>query len=288
MFLSAMLLPAGPALARVVRVEVRSRSDLLGGKAFGLAGPYEKVSGVMFFAVGKSDPRDREIVDLALAPANAKGEVEFSADFFVIRPKDPARGSGTLLLEVPNRGGKGILALMNRGRGSTDPGTAEELGDGFLMRRGATVAWVGWQWDVRDFPGRLRLEAPVARENGKPITGLVRADFVVDAPAASHPLGHVLAGNVGGTSYPAAEPDNPKNVLTERDSALAPRRVVPRGKWRFAREEKGSPVPDDRSVWLSGGFRPGQDLRGRLSRARPGRGGARARRGPGRRLLFQT
>ena len=43
-------------------------------------------------------PRDRAIVDLALAPANAKGEVEFSADFFVIRPKDPARGSGTLLL----------------------------------------------------------------------------------------------------------------------------------------------------------------------------------------------
>ena len=256
--LFALVLPAGPALARVVRVEVRSRSDLLGGKAFGLAGPYEKLSGVMFFAVGRDDPHDRAIVDLALAPANAKGEVEFSADFFVIRPKDPARGSGTLLLEVPNRGGKGILALMNRGRGSTDPATAEELGDGFLMRRGATVAWVGWQWDVRDFPGRLRLEAPVARENGKPITGLVRADFVVDAPAASHPLGHVITGNVGGTSYPAAEPENSRNVLTERDSVLAPRRVLPRGSWRFAREEKESPIPDDRSVWLSGGFQPGK------------------------------
>ncbi len=212
----------------------------------------------MFFAVRKDDPRDRAIVDLALAPANGKGEVEFSADFFVIRPKDPARGSGTLLFEVSNRGGKGILALMNRGRGSTDPGTAEELGDGFLMRRGATVAWVGWQWDVREFPGRLRLEAPVARENGKPITGLVRSDFVVDAPAASHPLGHVIVGNIGGTSYPAAEPNSSKNVLTERDSPLAPRRVIPRGKWRFAREEKGSAVPDDRSVWLSGGFRPGK------------------------------
>ena len=253
------LLPAaGPALGRVVRVEVRSRSDLLGGKAFGLAGPYEKVSGVMFFAVRPENPHDRAIVDLALAPANAKGEVEFSADFFVIRPKDPARGSGTLLLEVPNRGGKGILALMNRGRGSTDPATAEEMGDGFLMRRGATIAWVGWQWDVRDFPGRLRLHAPVARENGKPITGLVRADFVVDAPAASHPLGHVIVGNIGGTSYPAAEPDSPKNVLTERESPLAPRRVVPRRNWRFAREEKGAPVPDARSVWLSGGFRPGK------------------------------
>src|SRR5438876_8182658 len=242
--LLSLLLAAQPGPARVVRVDVRARSDVLGGKVFGLPGAYEKLSGTMFFAVRPEDSRDRAIVDLALGPRNAKGEVEFSADFYVIRPKDPARASGTLLLEVPNRGGKGILALMNRGRGSTDPAAAEEFGDGFLMRRGATVAWVGWQWDVREFPGRLRLEAPVARENGKPITGLVRADFVVDQPAAAHPLGHVITGNVGGTSYPAAEPSSSQNVLTERDAPLALRRVVSRGRWRFAREEKGNPVPD--------------------------------------------
>ena len=258
LLLLSLLLAAQPCSARVVRVEVRARSDVLGGKAFGLAGAYEKVSGTMFFAVSPGNPRDRAIVDLDLAPRNAKGEIEFSADFYVIRPKDPARASGTLLLEVSNRGGKGILALMNRGRGSTDPATAEEFGDGFLMRRGATVAWVGWQWDVREFPGRLRLEAAVARDHGKSISGLVRADFVVDQPAASHPLGHVIIGNVGGTSYPAAEPSSSKNVLTERDAPLAPRRVVSRGKWRFAREEKGIPVPDERWIWLSGGFQPGK------------------------------
>jgi hypothetical protein len=256
--LLAVLAVAPPAGARVVRVEIRSRADLLGGKAFGLAGPYEKLSGTMFFAVSPGDPRDAAIVDLALAARNPGGFVEFSADFFVLKPKDPARGSGTLLLEVPNRGGKGILALMNRGRGALDPAAPEELGDGFLMRRGATVAWVGWQWDVRAEPGRLCLEAPVARDDGKAITGLVRADFVVDEPAPSHPLGHVIVGVIGGTSYPAAAPGSAKNVLTERDSPFAPRRVVPRSRWRFAREESGRPVADDRSVWLSGGFQPGK------------------------------
>src|SRR5262245_41784056 len=219
---------AVPAAARVVRVEVRSRTDLLGGKSFGLAGAYEKVSGRMFFAVSPENPHDRAIVDLGLAPRNASGEVEFSADFFIVKPKDPARSSGTLLLEVSNRGGKGILALMNRARGSTDPTTAEEFGDGFLMRRGATVAWVGWQWDVRESAGLIRLEAPVARENGRAITGLVRADFVVDEAISAHPLGHLLLGSIGGTGYAAAEPNDPRNVLTERDSPLGERRVIPR------------------------------------------------------------
>lgn len=246
------------ALARVVRVDVTSRSDVMGGMAFGLAGPYEKVSGILRFAVSPQNPRDRATVDLDLAPRNATGEVEFSADFFVLKPKDPSRDSGTMLLEVPNRGGKGILGLMNRGRLSTDPTTEEDFGDGFLMRRGATVAWVGWQWDVREFPGRLKLEAPVAREKGKSIKGLVRADFVVDAPMRSHPLGHLIVGSIGGTSYPVADPGSSKNVLTERDGPLASRRVIPRSQWRFARDEAGNAVPDPRSVWLDGGFHPGK------------------------------
>ena len=247
-----------PARAAVVRVDVASRSDLAGGRSYGLAGPYEKLRGTMHFAVRPENAHDRAVVDLGLAPRNGKGEVEFSADFFLVKPKDPARSSGTLLFEISNRGSKSILALLNRGRGSADPETEEDLGDGFLMRRGVTVAWVGWQWDVREFPGRLRLTAPVATDGGLPITGLVRADFIVDEPAASHPLGHRIVGSIGGTSYPAADPKSRANVLTERDAPLASRRTIPRRRWRFAHEEAGKPVPDDRSVWLEGGFRPGR------------------------------
>ena len=254
----ATVLLAATASARVVRVEVASRVDLAGGRTFGLAGPYERITGRLYFAVRPDDPRDAAIVDLALAPRNASGEVEFSSDFVVVRPKDPARGSGTMLLEIPNRGGRSVLALLDRGRGSDEPASESEIGDGFLLRRGATIAWVGWQWDVRVGDGRLRLDAPVARENGKAIRGLVRADFLVEDPAPSHSLGHVIVGSIGGTSYPAAKPESGENVLSERDGVFAPRRTIPRGRWRFARDEGGKPVPDDRSVWLKGGFQPGR------------------------------
>jgi len=257
--LGATLLAAGGAQGEVVRVDVASREPVAAGRSWGLAGPYVKISGTIHFAVRPGDPHDRAIVDLALAPRNGKGEVEFSADFFVLRPADPARGSGALLLEVPNRGHKEILSLMNRGAESDDPDAPDALGDGFLMRRGVTVAWVGWQWDVPKDPGRMRLEAPVARRaDGSPITGLVRADFNVDAPEASHPLGHLLVGEIGGESYPVSNPKSARNVLTERDAPDAPRRIVPRKKWRFARDEGGKAVSDDRSVWLEGGFRPGR------------------------------
>jgi hypothetical protein len=259
LLLCALLLAAGGARAAVVRVDVSSRAPLVGGRSWGLAGPYEKVSGTMHFAVRPDDRRDRAVVDLDLAPRNAKGEVEFSADFYVLRPVDPRRGSGAMLLEVPNRGHKEALSLMNRGEEVDDPEAPGAIGDGFLMRRGVTVAWVGWQWDVPKEPGRMRLDAPTARRlGGSPITGLVRADFNVDGPEASHPLGHRIVGEIGGESYPVSDRTSPRNVLTERDAPDAPRKVVPRRRWRFAREENGRVVPDDRSVWLEGGFAPGK------------------------------
>ena len=135
--------------ARVERIEVMSRTDVLEARPFGEAGAYEKIIGKVHFAVNPEDAHNRLIVDLDKAPRNAKGEVEFAADVFILRPKDAARPSGTVLIEIPNRGGKGMLRVIQNGKTSLDPTAAEEFGDGFLMRRGAVVAWLGWQWDVR-------------------------------------------------------------------------------------------------------------------------------------------
>src|SRR5437762_13893027 len=77
-------LMVAPLSAEVVRIEVQSRSDLVGGQAFGPAGPYEKLSGKIFFAVAPSLPANRIVTDLDKAPRNAAGQVEFSADFFLI------------------------------------------------------------------------------------------------------------------------------------------------------------------------------------------------------------
>ena len=60
-------LPA-PSLAELVRVDVTSRVDVLSGKAFGAAGPYEKIWGTAHFAIDPAHPRNQVIADLGLAP----------------------------------------------------------------------------------------------------------------------------------------------------------------------------------------------------------------------------
>ena len=136
--LIAFTLCAAAARAEVVRVDVTKRADI------GSSG-YEKIVGTVHFAVNPKDPHNRIVADLDKAPTNAAGLVEFSSDLYVLRPKDAARRSSAALVEVSNRGGRGMLRSFNRGGPNTDPETAADLGDGFLMRFGFTVAWVGWE-----------------------------------------------------------------------------------------------------------------------------------------------
>ena len=92
------------AAAGVVRVEATEQSDVLGGRAFGSAGPYVLIAGKVYFAVDPKLAPNRLISDIDYAPRNAQGLVEFSADLYMLQPKNPARGNGTALFEVANRG----------------------------------------------------------------------------------------------------------------------------------------------------------------------------------------
>src|ERR1700754_2451391 len=107
-FSAALLLILGwvsaPVQARVTRIEVESRTDVLHGKSFGDAGAYERLSGQIYYSVPVENPHDSRIVDLCNAVNLRRGEVEFAASFVAFRPKDPRKGNGSLLLEVPNRG----------------------------------------------------------------------------------------------------------------------------------------------------------------------------------------
>ena len=246
-------LAAAPVSAEVVRIDVASRSDLAGGMTFGPAGPYEKIAGTIHFAVDPAVPANRIIADVDKAPRNAAGKVEFSADFFVIKPKRIERGSGAVLYEVSNRGGKGMLGFFNHAASSLDPNTPSEMGDGFLMKQGFTLLWVGWQFDPPARPGLVRLYPPVATDDGRPIRGRVRSDFVVTEKEVDHSLAdrdHV--------AYAVLDPDSPDNVMTVRDSVEAPRRSVPRDQWGFGREQEGRKVPDRTRVYMAGKFEPGK------------------------------
>ena len=86
LFVVALIFAAAPSSAEVVRIDVQSRSDLVGGP-FGAAGPYEKLSGKIFFAVDPSLPANKIVTDIDRAPRNAAGKVEFSSDFYLIKPK---------------------------------------------------------------------------------------------------------------------------------------------------------------------------------------------------------
>ena len=255
LFLAA--LSAANVNARVERVEILSRSDILEGKQFGDVGPYEKLIGKVHFTVKPDVAPNRIIVDLDKALRNSAGEVEFAADVYILKPKETARSSGTALIEIPNRGGKGILRVVQNGKSSSDPTTETEFGDGFLMRHGVTLIWIGWQWDVRDEPGLMRLYAPAAKDD-KPITGLIRSDFVVNEKTIEHPLGHVIRGQIGGTEYACSDPDDRANVLTVRDAPLAERQIIPRGEWQFVESSTGKLGPGLRAIRLNSGFESGK------------------------------
>jgi len=246
-------LAVAPASADVVRIEVQSRSDLVGGQPFGAAGPYEKLSGKIFFAVDPALPANRIVADIDKAPRNAAGKVEFSSDFFLIKPKQIGRGNGAVLYEVSNRGGKGMLGFFNHATGSVDPVSAADMGDGFLMQQGFTLLWVGWQFDPPKRPGLVRVYPPTASENGRPIRGLVRSDFVVTEREADHSL-----ADRDHTAYAVVDPESPDNVMTVRDSVEGPRRIVPRSQWGFARAEGGTTVADRTRVHMATKFEPGK------------------------------
>jgi hypothetical protein len=218
--LVALLSVPAVASARVARVEIAERADIDKGR-------YERLIGKVYFALDPANPHNRAVVDLDRAARNAAGEVEFSSDLYLLRP---TRGAEAMFVEISNRGGRSAV-LTER--------------DDFLLRHGFSVASVGWQFDVRADPGLIRLYAPLA--NG--VSGKVRADFVVTEKKLDHPLGHVISGRVGGTGYPVADVNDRTASLTERDSQAAPRRAIPRSKWRFT---------DARTVQLDGGFLPGR------------------------------
>jgi hypothetical protein len=253
LLLFLLALAVFPLEARVTHVETTSRRDVLGGKPFGDAGAYERITGRIYFSLPVANPHNLRIVDLGNAVNLKNGEVEFFSDFIAVRPKDARKGNGSLLLEIPNRGRGRILALIDGG----DLDLASDAGDAWLLRNGFTIVSLGWQWDA-DGPDALRFFAPVAKQNGETITGLLRGDLMPSKVMPEIPLGHLILGNIGGIEYPVAAADDPRNVLTVRDSRDSPRTVIPRAEWRFAHTVDGKLIPSDRYIHLNVGFQPGK------------------------------
>lgn len=235
---------AYPCLAAVASIEITSRTDVLGGRSFGNAGAYECLIGKIHFAVDPTLAPNRIIADIDLAPKNAQGLVEFSADLYVLKPRVAAKGNGTALVEISNRGGKALPYEFDFAQPPLDINTAGSLGDGFLLAQGFTLVWVGWEFDVSARSDLLRAYLPIATDHGKTIAGVVRSEWTGDTREQTIPLGD--KGQVG---YGVLNADSPRNTLSVRDGVLEPRRPIPHSGWKFT---------DPTHVWFKDGFAPGK------------------------------
>jgi hypothetical protein len=190
--LAGMLALTTPAMAQVTHFEVTEDVPAFAGRSFGEVGGYRRITARAKISLDPADPRNAVIADLGMAPRNAEGRVEATADVVILRPEELARGSGTLLLDVPNRGRKLAPQLFDD---SPQPGAnnlraADDAGIGFLAGRGTTMVWIGWQADIPSAPGQLALTAPVLQG----VTGAVREEFVFDH--RRNPAPATLAWNI--------------------------------------------------------------------------------------------
>ena len=234
---------------------IEERAPFAEGADFGPVGAYERINGRVRFAIDPRQPANQHIVDLTLAPADGRGLVEYSTEFFIIKPVDMSRGNRRLLYDVNNRGNKRALQFFNDAPPNNDPRTAQDAGHGFLMRRGYTVLWCGWQGDLLPGDGRLTMALPTAAGPDGALTGPFRAEFIIEQPG-------VTTVSLGGHDYirpcPSVDLNAEAATLTCRRLEPDTRQPIPASDWQFAAvDADGSVVPSATNCYLPGGFRPG-------------------------------
>ncbi|HEX3500449.1 MAG TPA: hypothetical protein VHT04_14105, partial [Stellaceae bacterium] len=264
----------GTTLTEHLVIRIADRRPFADGHSFAGSGRYERLTGRVHFAVDPLAPAQRGITDLDKAPRDKEGgdkeggdqdgRVRFAADVMILKPVDLAQGNRRLFLDYGNRGNKRALQFFNDAPASNDPLSLAHAGNGFLMRRGYSVAWLAWQGDMLQGDGRMILDLPVATNDGRELTGLVRVEYIADAHGVTT---FPLSGRVSTRSHPTVSLDPGDATLTRRRYPDDERIAVPPEQWCFARIEGGSGldnqgseralVPSDTHIHMPGGFAPG-------------------------------
>ena len=246
-----------------IRFQIHTRAPFANGTDFGDVGPYEKIVGRVDFAVKPDSPAFSSVVDIQHAPRNEDGLVEYSTDFFMLKPVNMAKGNRRLVYDVNNRGTKLLVHFLNDAPQVDDPTGIKDAGNGFLMRRGYTILWSGWQGDLLLGGHRMTMRLPVASMNGTPITGLVRTEFspgdaLTKLKTAPKIVSMPLSGNAYTRAYTPVSLDTAEAVFTYRSYETDPRTPISSDAWQFAKpDSSGNPVPSPNDVYLPEGFKPG-------------------------------
>ena len=224
-----------PKATGIYKIEITSTdSPAFQGHDFPGVGTYDRIQGRAYGLIDPNDPRSQVIVDIALAPTNAEGLVEYSAAFYILTPTDPTKG-GKVLFEPPNRGSKffytfnqsgggnnvGSLATDAAGDSTTVPATPATY-PGFVFNLGYTAMWSAWDME----PGtsgadQLQADLPIAKNpDGSSITG----------PVYEYLQG---SGTCLVTYYNPASEDTAYATLTRREHLTDTPQIVPSSGWSW-------------------------------------------------------
>ncbi len=235
--LLTLFLFAGLAQARVVKLVIERTQP---------AGTYTRITGHFEGELDPKLPQNAIVQDLQFAPRNAHGKVEYSATFTLLFPTDPAKRSGVLLYEVPNRGNSPLNARLSEDE--------QNEGDAMLSS--------GWQGDLTPRPGLETIMVPVAKNaDGSPITGPVLMSLM-NLPQGSSTAS--LESGFAGLHYQRPETlDTSKARLTRQASEDGEVIPIRASDWAFAECSK-TPfpgTPDPTKICLKGGFQADQMYR---------------------------
>ncbi len=220
----ACLLAPGSGLAQITAFDLDVvESPALGGGSFGDVGQYELLRGTVAGEVDPADPRHQHIVNLANAPRNAAGRVEYRATVEVYRPIDMARWNRALYHTVSNRGGAG----------AAEPA---------LLERGFAFVRVGWQGDLVPTESNIVAYLPVATNpDGSSIVGPALEEFIFnDAESVSRRW----------LTYPAASLEPRGGMLSVRATQDAERKRPDDLQWRYVSDTE---IEIDRPAGFDGG-----------------------------------
>ncbi len=238
-----------------MHIEFTSKTPFAGGVSFGDTGPYERLLGMASFAI---DPNEKDlpfICDLEFAPRNPEGLVEFKTVLDIVKPVDMSRGNRKLLFDFSNRGGRGAFTRLNDG-GGPDLSKESYAGNGFLNRQGFSVVTAGWQGDLVYNGSNVVAFLPEARQNGQPLRGKVRQEFISDRRGV---LSMPVSGNANIQCYPVL--DRATATLTMREKEADPRVPVAASEWDLAKaKEKDGKLeltPSNIDLYVKGGFKAG-------------------------------
>ncbi|HEV7689793.1 MAG TPA: alpha/beta hydrolase domain-containing protein [Hyphomonadaceae bacterium] len=224
---------AAPAFAHVTGVEIKSRAPIDG--EFGKAGKYEMITGVFHGEVDPKDTHNTIITDLAQAPVNARGLVEYSATFALSKPVDMSLASGVLFYDTSNRG---------NGRAQGDA-------------EGHIHVISGWQGDIP--AGALQYATlPIAKGvDGGMIATPILVRFVnMDAGAKSIAITAGLGAGVPRPEPLSMQPSGAKLVRKKTDKDKG--QLISNNTWAFAdcRTVPFPGTPDPHQLCVKDGFDP--------------------------------